>query len=174
MSFLEANIQKCRDGKCKFTDEDFPPTTRSLIGVNAKLTEDPPSSFSSLKWKRLGEFPKVSVGDPIFRGISPNDVRQGILGNCYFVAAVCGLAEYPSNIKRLFENEEVNEWGVYSLWFFVNGEWKNVIIDDYIPVNENEKMVFMTSKTNQLWVPLLEKAYAKAYGGYFPTIFPTK
>lgn len=34
--------------------------------------------------------------------IEPNDVNQGMLGNCYYMAVLSALAEYPERVKALF------------------------------------------------------------------------
>lgn len=46
--------------------------------------------------------------------------------------------------------------------------WKCVLIDDYIPCyNDNRNECFSKCKdTNYIWVPLIEKAYAKIYSSY--------
>jgi calpain len=43
-----------------------------------------------------------------------------------------------------------------------------VLIDDRMPVNQsNGKLIFGKCKDpNELWVPLIEKAYAKLHGSY--------
>jgi hypothetical protein len=58
--------------------------------------------------------------------------------------------------------------GIYVLRFFKNFEWIYVIIDDRIPVNKESKLpVFGSCKSqNELWVSLIEKAYAKLHGCY--------
>jgi calpain-15 len=35
-------------------------------------------------------------------GIDPNDIKQGMLGDCYFVAALATLAEWPDRVKKIF------------------------------------------------------------------------
>lgn len=49
--------------------------------------------------------------------------------------------------------------------FFVNGLLTPVIIDDYLPT-KNGKPCFARSRDEELWVCLLEKAWAKLYGAY--------
>jgi calpain-15 len=65
--------------------------------------------------------------------IDPNDIRQGSLGNCWFLAAIASLAENPALVRRLFITDEYNEFGIYQLRICKNGEWVVVTIDDYVP-----------------------------------------
>lgn len=39
-------------------------------------------------------------------------------------------------------------------------------IDDYIPCYPNGEPIFSKNESNELWVMLIEKAYAKIHGGY--------
>lgn len=72
-------------------------------------------------------------------GIEPSDVSQGCLGNCYFLAVLSSMAEFPDRIKALIETPEVNSAGIYLLKFFVNGVETSVIVDDYLPVHKGTK-----------------------------------
>lgn len=67
-------------------------------------------------------------------GIEPGDVSQGVLGDCYFLAVLSSMAEFPDRIKSLIETVDVNSAGIYLLKFFVNGLETSVIVDDYLPV----------------------------------------
>jgi calpain-15 len=72
-------------------------------------------------------------------------------------------------VKRLFDIEESNHYGVYAIWLNINGTWREYVIDDYFPVSRPGRPCFAkpTEGQNEIWVMLLEKAYAKAYGGYY-------
>lgn len=48
-----------------------------------------------------------------------------------------------------------------------NGEWIVVTVDDYIPCYYNAGPMFSWSNNDELWVLLLEKAYAKVHGNYY-------
>lgn len=60
---------------------------------------------------------------------------------------------------------EPNAAGIYGIRICKNGEFIDVVIDDYIPVMNGEP-AFSRSNGHELWVILLEKAWAKIYGSY--------
>jgi calpain-15 len=42
-----------------------------------------------------------------FKGkIEPNDIKQGALGDCYFLSSLSAMAEYEGIIKALFITKE--------------------------------------------------------------------
>jgi hypothetical protein len=56
---------------------------------------------------------------------------------------------------------------------FIDGKWTEVIVDNQLPCKAStmgnptmSDLVYSKGKSSQLWVPLLEKAYAKAHGSY--------
>lgn len=75
------------------------------------------------------------------------------------------LAEYPQRIKRLFVSKEQNPYGCYAVKICKNGEWREVVVDDFIPCHRR-KFCFSNANGNELWVVLLEKAWAKLHGSY--------
>ena len=59
-----------------------------------------------------------------------------------------------------------NPTGHYIVKLFVNGTWRGVEIDDYLPVNTWGNFLCAYSGKGKLWVSLIEKAYLKLNGGY--------
>lgn len=55
--------------------------------------------------------------------------------------------------------------GVFFVNIYVKGELQEVIIDDFFVVY-NKQPCFTKSHDNELWVMLLEKAWAKVHGSY--------
>lgn len=83
------------------------------------------------------------------------------------MGALSVVATRPDLLLKCIPQKEVNKWGVYEFLFYKNGEWKNVIIDDYIPVTSDGKPVFSSClDPNEVWVMLMEKAYAKLHKCY--------
>ena len=75
-----------------WTDPDFPPTLSSLINKECpSISRELQSSLEKqIEWKRavdIWERPSIYS-----HGVSPNDVSQGMLGNCYFLAVLSSLA----------------------------------------------------------------------------------
>ena len=53
--------------------------------------------------------------------ISPADILQGQLGDCYFLSALSALAEQGFRIKNLFPSIEINANGIYMARILHNG-----------------------------------------------------
>ena len=63
--------------------------------------------------------------------------------------------------------------GIFCFRFYKNFKWRYVLIDDRIPCfsvyneNQTKKPIFAHCRlSNEFWVPLIEKAYAKLHGSY--------
>ena len=69
-------------------------------------------------------------------------------------------------LERLFVNKYYNEEGIYRVKLCKNGEWHSVTIDDYFPCYIDGGPVFANCKNNDIWLLILQKAYAKLHGSY--------
>lgn len=57
--------------------------------------------------------------------------------------------------------------GYFLIWLCIDGFWKLVEVDGYLPVRADDPYPAFSRSTNEeLWVSILEKAYAKCYGNY--------
>lgn len=119
--------------------------------------------FSNYEWKRASDIYENPV---IFSdGITPQDVCQGEIGDCYFLCTLSAMAEVPERIIERFISKEVNSAGAYKVDFYVNGIETPVIVDDWLPTKYG-KPAFGSSNEEELWVCILEKAWAKLHGSY--------
>ena len=69
-------------------------------------------------------------------GITVDDVRQGLLGNCWYKAAASAIAEVPGRLEKTFHNSELNSAGIYAVDFWALGVPHTVVVDDFLPLNE--------------------------------------
>jgi hypothetical protein len=95
-------------------------------------------------------------------GISPDDVRQWQIGDCYLLASLAALASTPQGRARL-ENmivENRDEAG-HVLSYTVNLHPRPVRVDTSVPAG-----ALGVAKNGQIWPAIIEKAYAKAKDSY--------
>lgn len=168
LSGRDALVQDlCKSKGLQFTDPEFPPTAASLLGKSSDKSAH--AQVGLLSWARLSDV----FGNPnmrIFEDISPTDILAGPLGVNYLLSAIGLLAERPALIRRLFNSDSLVPEAFQVVWLFINGQWREVIVDDYVPIFEEDdktiSLAFSRTFEDQAWLPLLEKAYAKVYGGY--------
>jgi hypothetical protein len=98
-------------------------------------------------------------------GLSADDIYQGAVGDCYYVATLSSIAqEQPSYIENMFIDNGDN---TFTVRFFNNGVADYVTVDRYLPTYGGYAVYAgwgggaSTSTNNELWVALAEKAYAQ-------------
>lgn len=71
--------------------------------------------------------------------ISPYDVRQGNIGDCYLISSLGVLGDKWILPALGYENEDKKKWnnqkGAYMVRFFKFSKELFVIVDDYLPVD---------------------------------------
>ena len=77
------------------------------------------------------------------------------------------LAQKPPLIERLFITKLWNKEGIYRVKICKGGMWVEVTVDDMFPCEPNGNPIFSGCVNNEIWVMILEKAYAKVHGSYF-------
>lgn len=125
-----------------------------------------------ITWQRAAEI----NGDHTLFGsngaVNPEDINQGWLGNCWFLAAASSLAEVPGRLEHTFLNNdnELNEAGIYGVNFYTLGVKHTVIVDDWLPLQPSgdgyRTLFAKIGKDDSLWGAILEKAFAKYQGNY--------
>ena len=161
----------------EFKDPLFPPTSNSLLGLDSSGNPIDSKAYSekakNINTNEIGFFrAKEIFGDNynLFSDkIEMGDVQQGSLGDCYFLSSVASLCKFPSMIKQMFRQTTKNENGFYDISLFIDGKRQIIIVDDYLPAFKKykpPKACYAQSNKNEIWVMLLEKAWAKVNGGY--------
>ncbi|KAJ0396233.1 hypothetical protein ATCC90586_006167 [Pythium insidiosum] len=190
---VEKISRECRMDNVKYRDPHFDLSTMSTFCLHGlrQDKEDAEGVSEPGAAKRVGDIydkPQFYVD-----GIDAGDIKQGGAGDCWFLAAIATIANMPSLLESICvaRDEQV---GVYGFIFFRDGEWISEVIDDqlfithpnYSEAEFHALMSFPTEKqyvealqrgsnalhfakcadSNETWLPLLEKAYAKAHGDY--------
>ena len=163
-----------------YTDELFEPSKSSLCPLNnyggwrypEDITDDDLNGWESISWSRAENIFASKNYQVFWEGINKDDIIQGGLGDCYFLSAVAALCEFPELITKLFLIKEKSDEHCYGCYFRVNGIWKLVLVDDYFPCygSWGKNFAFSSTNGNELWVILLEKAWAKLNGNYAKAI----
>ena len=99
------DINQLRESKTKFYDETFPPNQNSLLSKNKygqfvdkargpiqleDFEDDYPGGSEKLIWKRVTDIlPKWELFED---NIEFDDVKQGSLGDCYFLSSITALS----------------------------------------------------------------------------------
>ena len=79
-----------------------------------------------------------------------------------------GISELEANTKRVIEDQSVNSNGFYLIRLFINSVWRYIAVDHSIPyVNGENAGVISYEGDFDLQAALIEKAYAKCFGGYY-------
>ncbi|KAL3842643.1 hypothetical protein ACJMK2_020633 [Sinanodonta woodiana] len=97
-------------------------------------------------------------------GYSKLDVIPGWLGETSLCSAFSCLTLAPNLVARCIPDgqEFDNKYsGIFHFKFWRFGEWIEVIIDDRLPVCSGQPMFSRGKDSNEFWIPLFEKAYAK-------------
>lgn len=104
----------------------------------------------------------------LFGEIQPQDLKQGQLGDCWLIAAMAALAEFPEAVRLPFREKTWSERGRYTVKLFClkSKEWKTFRIDDRLPTKDGGTVFAGLSAEGELWPVLLEKAFAALWGGY--------
>jgi len=102
--------------------------------------------------------------------------RQGTLQDDVFLGALIGVATFSKYdlLQNVFASRPTDflAHGVYTCRFYVEGEWVDVITDTSLPclrddvTGKFQPVYAHSANSNECWISLAEKAYAKAVGSY--------
>ncbi|KAI0406646.1 hypothetical protein F4802DRAFT_89212 [Xylaria palmicola] len=200
-------IQECRRVNTRYRDPGFDLDWDLKMGKANCLNYLGSTRFdlSNARFSTTTSVPKAVkriheiFEKPTFlKDIDGADIKQGGLGDCWFIASLSALANVNDAVKRVCVEYDARV-GIYGFVFYRDGEWIYSIIDDKIyltspnwdapsmqrdllsqidreyPEKDYRKTYQTGSKAlffgqcknqNETWVPLFEKAYAKAHGDF--------
>lgn len=153
-----------------FTDASFPPDESSLYWPNEASGTKEALKEKVDHWARpKGLVEGSSVGPDLYGayGIVPVTNKEGPIRDDWVLAAAAALAEKPEYIRDVIVNDAYSKEGIFQFQFYVKGELIKVVIDDLLPVGAGGSPANARSGGDgSMWLPLLEKAFAKLYVSY--------
>lgn len=173
-----------------YEDPEFPPTDASLGGITGDQANPQVSEYlvemmklvvpgwarpRQMVGKQASKYKLFATeGEPcLFKHVSPRDIEQGYLGDCWLVSSFAAIAEYPDRVRSLFKQHELTADGRYDIRLYdpLAEEWQVVTIDDRLPYwqrpGKHGTLCFAKpTKENEFWTCLLEKAVAKFVKSY--------
>jgi calpain-15 len=164
-------VSYCQKNKHKFIDDGFPPCDKSLFSDEKTKEKVLGRKIRAIQWLHPEQI-KVRNEDQSFKWTvylkNPtfHDIKQGHLGNCWFLSALAVILDRPEIIQKILVTKEFCPEGCYLVRLCHNGEWKIVMIDDLFPCDENAYLLYSKAHKRQLWVALIEKALAKLNKSY--------
>ena len=162
-------------GNRLFEDPKFEASNRLLVTKATRTFQSYSGKVdsASVEWLRPKEIcaRQKPPTEPKFlvENFNRFDVKQGELGNCWFLAALANLAENKKRFRRVVPRKQhfyAEYAGIFRFRFWKLGEWIEVVVDDRLPTRDGKLIYLRSSEPNEFWSALLEKAYAKLHGSY--------
>ncbi|XP_028926069.1 calpain-10 isoform X1 [Ornithorhynchus anatinus] len=160
------------DGREPFTERQFFkdatfPACDSSIFFNFST---PLAQFrGDISWLR----PQEICSNPRLFPENPREgqVKQGILGDCWFLCACAALQKSKHLLDQVivpgqpsWSDQAYRGRFTCRVWRF--GQWTEVTVDDRLPCLGGRLCFSQCQAEDVFWLPLLEKAYAKLHGSY--------
>lgn len=117
----------------------------------------------------------------MIRSITPYSIRQKCVTDCSFIASLCICADFERRFRKRLVTSIIypqdkngvpcfNPEGKYLVKLWLNGVARQVVVDDFLPIDRYGNLLCSHTIGNrnslELWVPIIEKAYMKLCGGY--------
>ena len=154
-SKYEKFLSECKTTNKQFVDKEFPPNNKSILGFENKsqIEDIDMKVFKKMGWKTLKQMFKynqeneleqcetydICKGGIIFflkiLGFKIDDINQGMIGNCFFLAAASAVCMIEELVNRIFLTKDMSKYEIYCIALFVNGVWEPFVLDGRFPVS---------------------------------------
>jgi len=160
------NTQKSR----QFHDEIFLNNFSSLCFSSSRPAFP---EWKAMKWLRFSEFYKGKKVTLLYN-LTSSFIKKTTETPLYLYNALMAISDNEFIFKRNFEDQTINEKGLYFVKICQDGIWRYIILDDFMPVWTDKKgyrpgyLEVMEYDKNfyDVWPLLILKALAKIYTTY--------
>jgi hypothetical protein len=161
-TLFDENVQPplatlCKQCNAAFYDVQFEPNELSIQKTVS-------AQYFASEWKRI---PEINPNASIYP--SNNDIfmpKNSPIAFSWLFLTIQASVD-PSFLRALITPQSISPYGVYTVKFFIDGTWRYVVIDDYLPVRADGSCCFTGPVDgNFFWPCLIEKAVAKLHGGF--------
>ncbi len=129
-------------------------TVKPVKTVTPAVVTNPAVTDKSIKYKSFAGSPLFSAAGP-----SENDITQGVVGDCYFLATLSSIAKLNPTIIRQDVTTETD--GTFDVKMIVSGKKQTVHVNADLPVQTDGELAYAGfGAQNSIWVAVLEKAWA--------------
>lgn len=161
-NLFDENVQSalttlCSQCNTAFYDVQFEPNELSIQKTAS-------GQYFATQWKRITE---INPAASIFPANNDIFMPSNSPMSFSWLFLALGASVEPAFIRALITPQTVTAYGIYTVKFFIDGTWRYVVVDDYIPVRSDGSPCFTGPVDGTyFWSCLLEKAVAKLHGGY--------
>lgn len=161
-----------------FIDLDFKPNvTEEIIPYENTLPfynklQDIPEEFVkyytkvAVHWRHLNNIQRENINNISLGYITQMSLHHGIKNNTNYISVISHLVERNFLVYRLIRTKVLNKTGVFVVDLFVNGSWRHVLLDGYLPCVVKSYCIYSFNNNGSYWISLIEKAIAKTLGSY--------
>jgi Calpain family cysteine protease len=157
---FEAMVEVLQKNTEVYEDPEFPHNDDAMGTLRLK----------NIVWCRPDELFQVPLERLyLFDSIEFKNIKMGEKNTCFLLSCLTSLAEYPERLVKIFMNKRVNYYGCYGIKLYLRGRPTEVIFDDYFPCKLIDGLpisIFSNPGGIEIWLVLLEKAWAKLFGAY--------
>ncbi|KAF1763164.1 hypothetical protein GCK72_011430 [Caenorhabditis remanei] len=97
----------------------------------------------------------------------PFHVGEGYLDDAWLLAPLMCIARRKEILEHVLPDRDyIKDCGMVQVRLFINGKWEVLKLDYFIPKSYGVRTIYANIIQCQLWVALIEKAFAKVKGNY--------
>lgn len=155
--------ETCAKYQACFVDPQFPHEPSSVQRA-------PIGEYGVTSWRRAAAlFPQATLFpelNPVPMPLREPTRRSSLSWLFSCIAEVCDSDDVRAMVTSGSGSGGANPLGLYCVRFFIDGAFRYVVVDDFLPININGEPAFASPQNNFLWPCIVEKAFAKLHGSY--------